>query len=222
MYFASELRAIVISVDYRLAPEHPFPASRDDCYEALNWIYNNSAAYDIDTTRVLLWGCSSGGNLAASLVLKDLANHEKSRIRHVNLVVPVTCHPDLCPPILTSPNASMRRFPFAGSSEESVAGLKRLWEIYAGDSFADPHASVLLAQVPENHPSTHVTVAGCDGLRDQGIAYSLLLRNAGIDTQLEIIPGVPHGINVSTDAVAAQQFFRNQVRAMNSALGDQF
>jgi acetyl esterase/lipase len=77
---------------------------------------------------------------------------------------------------------------------------------------------MLAVKPPQNHPPVHVTVAGRDGLRDEGIAYALHLRDAGIDTQLEIIPGVPHGITVPTTTHAARQFFRNQARVLNCAL----
>jgi acetyl esterase/lipase len=94
--------------------------------------------------------------------------------------------------------------------------------MYAGNNFSDPYASVLLTQPRNNHPSTHITVAGCDVLRDEGIAYALQLRNAGIDTQLEIVPGVPHGVTISPTTPVAEQFFRNQVRVLNCALNTNF
>lgn len=95
-------------------------------------------------------------------------------------------------------------------------------EVYAGSKYSDPYASVLLSEPRRNHPSVHITVAGCDALRDDGIAYALRLRNAGIDTQLEIIPGVPHGVNLSPTAIVAAQFFRNQARVLNCALNAEF
>ena len=91
-------------------------------------------------------------------------------------------------------------------------------EKYAGSKFADPFASVLLAEPRGNHPSAHITVSGCDRLRDEGIAYALQLRNAGVDTQLEIIPGVPHGLTLSPTSIVASQFFRTQVRVLKCAL----
>ena len=94
--------------------------------------------------------------------------------------------------------------------------------MYAGDRFSDPYASVLLAKPRSNHPPAHITVAGCDRLRDEGIAYALLLRNAGIDTQLEIIPGVPHGVTISPITPVAEQLFRNQIRVLNCALNTDF
>ena len=69
----------------------------------------------IDTKRVGLWGCSAGGNLAASVALRDSAEHTSARIRHVDLVVPVTCHPSLYPDALESSSASMKRLTFGGS-----------------------------------------------------------------------------------------------------------
>jgi hypothetical protein len=114
-------------VDYRLAPEYPFPAPRDDAYEALNWAIGNAATYNIDTRRIGVWGISAGGNIAASIALQDSIEHEATRIRHLNLIVPVTCHPDIYPSVLKSKNGSMQRFPFGGEAGTSNAALKRLW-----------------------------------------------------------------------------------------------
>ena len=126
-FFASELRAVVIGVDYRLAPEYKFPLPSNDCFEVLNWVSNNARDYSIDTARVGLWGCSAGGNLAASVALRDSAENEISRIRHVNLLVPVTCHPNLHPPVIQSSNASMQLSESDGTVEEARAGLITLW-----------------------------------------------------------------------------------------------
>jgi acetyl esterase/lipase len=90
-------------------------------------------------------------------------------------------------------------------------------EKYTGTQFSHPYASVLLAPAPLNHPPTHITVGGVDEIRDEGIAYAMHLRNAGIDTQLEIIPGIPHGINVPVTTHAARQFYRNQARVLKYA-----
>lgn len=81
---------------------------------------------------------------------------------------------------------------------------------------------MLLSDPPKNHPRVQIRVAGCGKLRGEGIAYALLLRNAGIDTQLEVVPGVPHGINVFTKSFAAEQFFRNQARVWDAALHTEF
>lgn len=107
-FFASELRAVVINVDYRLAPENKFPIPLNDCYQAVQWTIDNAATYNINPDRIGLWGCSAGGNLAAAVALRDAKEHNIPRIRHVNLIVPVTCHPDLYPEVLKASGSSGR------------------------------------------------------------------------------------------------------------------
>jgi acetyl esterase/lipase len=121
-FFASELRAVIINVDYRLAPEHPFPAPLDDCYEAIQWTIDHAAEYKIDKDRIGLWGCSAGGNLAAGVALRDAMEHQVSRICHANLVVPVTCHPDLYPEELKMGGSST-----LSGSEQHGKVLRELW-----------------------------------------------------------------------------------------------
>ena len=94
--------------------------------------------------------------------------------------------------------------------------------MYTNGEIDNPYVSMLHADLRPNHAPVHTTVAGCDAIRDEGIAYALKLRNAGIDSQLEIIPGVPHEINLSPDTYAARQFFRNQARVLNTALNSDF
>ncbi|KAL7929991.1 alpha/beta-hydrolase [Trichoderma chlorosporum] len=214
-FFASELYAVVINVGYRLAPEHQFPLPFNDCYHAVQWTIDNATEYKIDTNRIGLWGCSAGGNLAAAVALRDAKEHDTPRIRHVNLVVPVTCHPDVYPERLKTLGSSAHT---DKDPSAQLAILKAVWDNYTGAKFAHPYASVLTTAPPTNHPPSHITVAGRDELRDEGIAYALHLRNAGIDTQLEIIPGVPHGITFPTTTEVARQFFRNQARVLDYAL----
>jgi acetyl esterase/lipase len=76
----------------------------------------------------------------------------------------------------------------------------------------------LLAEVPPIFPSVDIPVAGSDGLRDEGISYTLKLRDGGVDAQLEIVPGAPHGLTLSPTTHAARQFYRNQARVLNIAL----
>ena len=121
---------MVVNVDYRLAPEHPFPHPHNDCYEAIQWTIDHAAEYRIDRMRVGLWGCSAGGNLAAGAALRDATEHEASRLRHVNLVVPATCYPDLYPPAFRESEASAQKF---GGSEDEVLGLRKLWGESTGD-----------------------------------------------------------------------------------------
>ncbi|KIE00043.1 alpha/beta hydrolase domain-containing protein, partial [Metarhizium majus ARSEF 297] len=214
IFFASELRAIVINVDYRLAPEHKFPLPLNDCYQAVQWTLDHAQEYSIDTARIAIWGCSAGGNLAAAVALRDAEEHKEPRIRHVNLVVPATCHPQLYPMTLKADESSSNKF---GAGLGTAAAAILIGK-YAGDKSLNPHVSVLSADIPANHPPVHVTVAGRDFLRDEGIAYSLRIRDAGIDSQLDVVPGVPHGLLFPPTTHVARQFFRNQARILDYAL----
>lgn len=93
-FFASELGAVVFGVDYRLAPEHNILTIHEDAYQALDWVFENASTYHVDPSRVAIWGCSSGGHLAAGVAMRDAKEHQPSRLCQVNLVVPALCHPD--------------------------------------------------------------------------------------------------------------------------------
>ncbi|KIW23823.1 uncharacterized protein PV07_11993 [Cladophialophora immunda] len=95
IFFASELRAVIFSVDYRLAPEHDLRTMHNDCYEALNWVTSPdiSATYRVDLSRLGLWGCSAGAHLGATGLLRDAVERASSRLRQASLVVPAVCHP---------------------------------------------------------------------------------------------------------------------------------
>ncbi|KAJ4531508.1 hypothetical protein HRR80_009470 [Exophiala dermatitidis] len=93
-FFASELRAVVFGVDYRLAPEHNILTIHEDAYQALEWVIKNAEKYSIDSGRIALWGCSAGGHLAATVAMRDAKEHNPSRLSQVNLVVPALCHID--------------------------------------------------------------------------------------------------------------------------------
>jgi len=211
-FFASELQAVIFNVNYRLSPENKFPIPLDDCYHVISWIIDSAERYNVDIDRIGLWGCSAGANLAAAVTLRDCSEHNPSRIRHAMLVVPVTCDPDYFPEPLKQKLAN------ASSTVKRETGeIKKIWEMYGGEKSSDPFCSVLLAPIPAHHPNVHVSVAGRDLLRDEGVAYVQKLRANGVDCQMELYPGVPHGLTLAPAAIVAKQFFRDQARLMNAA-----
>ena len=108
---------------------------------------------------------------------------------------------------------------FGSSQQTRLAKIPPILDKFADDRFkGDPYVSLFRAEVPANFPSVHITAAGCDGLRDEGIAYALKLRDAGVDAQLEIVPGAPHELTLSPTANISKQFYRNQARVLNVAL----
>jgi acetyl esterase len=171
----------VISVGYRLAPEHKFPAAVDDCYAATAWIAANLAP---DPDRVAVAGDSAGGNLAA--VVSMLARDRGT--------------PSLAAQVLIYPNTDYR-----GATQSMREGtdpalfnhhsVAWYWNHYLStpDDGLDPRVSPLLAPEHGDLPAALIITAEYDPLRDEGEAYAHRLRSAGVPVELTRYPGMPHG-----------------------------
>lgn len=178
--------AVVVSVDYRLAPVHPFPAAVDDCYAALTWAAGNGAdlgavpAQEGSAPRIGVMGESAGGNLSAvvCLLARDRGGPQ---ISHQALLYPPTDMTSM------SPSAANSLI----ISEPEMLAFKRL---YLGDADpADPRASPLLAGDHSGLPPALIQVAEHDPLRDDGVRYATALRSAGVPVRLTEYVGMPHG-----------------------------
>lgn len=171
-----DVDAVVVSVDYRLAPEHPFPAAHDDALAATLWAMQNVAALGGDPSRVAVAGESAGGNLAAStaLRLRDLGKRLAAQL----LIVPgVDMARDT-----TAIEAHRRDFPML-----TPADLREITRLAMGKNLALAASfppSPLRAGDFSGLPPTVIAVAGHDPLRDEGIAYARVLEAAGVSVQL--------------------------------------
>jgi len=201
-------------VDYRLIPEFSWPQNHNDCYHSIGWVIEHAAEYNVDTDRLALWGQSAGGHLAAGIALRDAVEHRPSRIRHVNLVVPVVCDHR------KEPYPLNKALGLDTIPKEMIAQFMTVLRQLTGSDLPsnDPYMSPLLSEIPTNHPSTYISAGGLDRLRDSGIAYALHLRKHGIDTQLEVVPGVPHAFTTANESYATKQFWQDQVKVLNMAL----
>ncbi|MFC5969735.1 alpha/beta hydrolase [Halomarina salina] len=191
---ADRTGCLVVSVDYRLAPEHPFPAAVDDAYAAVRWVAANAASFGGDPERVGVAGTSAGANLAAVTALRlreePVADLE---LAFQLLLYPITDH----------------AFD-TDSYEENADGplLTRadmgwFWEQYLRSSVdgANPYASPLRARDLSGLPSACVVTAGHDPLRDEGAAYAERLREAGVGVVHDHYPTMCHGFLSLTDEV---------------------
>jgi acetyl esterase/lipase len=183
---AATVGAVVVSVDYRLAPTHPFPAAVDDCYAGLTWAAENAA--DLGASggaaagppRIGVMGESAGANLSAVMCL--LARDRGGpQISHQALLYP--------------PTDMTHRAPAARNSliisEQDMLAFRRM---YLGDAdAADPRASPLLAADHSRLPPALIQVAEHDPLREDGVRYAAALRSAGIPVRLTEYVGMPHG-----------------------------
>ncbi|MEU5696172.1 alpha/beta hydrolase [Actinosynnema sp. NPDC020468] len=177
---AHDLGACVVSVDYRLAPENPFPAAVDDALDALRWVVESIADLGGDPSRVGLAGESSGANLAAvtAIAARDAGIPVAGQL----LVSPVTDFSTEYPSATENGDGYFL-------TRADLAVIRRFY-LGAGDA-ADPRVSPALADLAGVAPAV-VGVAGFDPLRDDGIAYAATLLRAGVPTALRVYPGLIH------------------------------
>jgi acetyl esterase len=163
---------IIVSVEYRRAPEHPHPAALEDALDAVHWAADNAARWGGDAARLALGGDSSGGHLAAVTANRLCATHEAPRLRGLLLLYPVTDHP----------SANHLSYTENATGYGLEAKLMRwFWAQYArGFSPDDPDVSPLRLQKVPPLPPAFVATAEYDVLRDDGIAYAEKLAGARV------------------------------------------
>ena len=174
----------VVSVDYRLAPEHPFPVPLEDCYHSTQWLIAHANDLRIDAGRVAVAGDSAGGNLATG-VCRLGRGRRGARLRHQALIYPVTD--------AACDNASWREL--GQGYMLSRDWMLWAWECYVPDPAhrADPLASPLRAPDFSDQPPATIVTADHDPLRDEAEAYAARLRDAGVAVTARRYLGVIHG-----------------------------
>lgn len=201
----------IISVDYRLAPEFPFPAPLDDCYNALCWVKENAGSVNIDAARIAVAGDSAGANLAAAVCLK--AKQEgNTAIAFQLLIYPVTDFSFDTPSYTENAEGYML----------TREGMHWFWNHYIGHDKAlasDPLASPLKASDFSDLPPACVLTAEFDPLRDEGMAYAAALEQAGVDVTSRCFDGMIHGFFDMKDKIqGARDAMDFATRALKKAL----
>jgi acetyl esterase len=182
-HLARRVRAVVVSVDYRMAPEHKAPTAAYDCIDATRWIAGHAEVLRADTSRLAVCGDSAGGNLAA--VLAQAARDEGGpRIVHQSLVYPATD--------LTLASASIDEHADAPMLTRANILAFRSHYLPEGADPSSPVLSPLLGDLTGLPPAL-IQTADLDPLRDDGIRYADALRSAGVPTRLTNYVRVPHG-----------------------------
>jgi acetyl esterase len=176
--------AVVVSVDYRLAPEHKFPAAVVDCYAATVWVASNAERFGIDPRRISVGGDSAGGTLATVVSLKSREEHGPA-IALQAMVYPVT---DL------SSFATESYQEFAEGYQLTKAEMEWFRNHYLSsmEQAGNPDASPLLARDLRGLPPALILTAECDPLRDEGEAYAKRLADAGVPVTCTRYPGMIH------------------------------
>ncbi len=216
IHFAKEVQAVVVAVDYRLAPEYPYPAALNDCYATLKWIVKNAKGLNIDSSRIAVVGGSAGGNLAIALALK--ARDEKGpQIKVLMPFYPMLDH--------TNSTASGRSV-FAEPMLTSEA-LKQNWAHYLRNvapnqvpKYADP----ILETDWKNLPPVYTFIGDIDPLRDPTLIFADKLHHSGVPFVLRLYKGAYHAFDlyaptapISMDAMNQVIFILQRALALNLA-----
>jgi acetyl esterase len=173
----------VVSVDYRLAPEHPYPAALDDAIAVLNWVVTNAAELDVDAGRLAVAGSSAGAALAACLA-------QRSADRSLPPVVFQLLHQPVLDDRVTPSKAEFRTSPaFDGEAAELM------WRHYLATEPASPDAVPARRSRLDGLPSALITCAEIDPFRDEAIDYARRLLHAGVSTELHVFGRTCHGFD---------------------------
>jgi acetyl esterase/lipase len=190
-----------VSVEYRLAPETPYPGPLDDCYAGLRWTVEHADELGIDPNQIGLVGTSAGGGLAAGLAL--LARDRGEIALQFQLLE--------CPMIddRRVTHSSQLDALLVWSRESNQFG----WQAYLGDLYGavDVPYYAAASRCPDldGLPPSYVCVGGADGFRDEDIEYALRLNQASVPTELHVYPGAPHGVGMFAGTDVARRYQRD-------------
>ncbi len=197
-----KLGFVGVSVEYRLAPDTPYPGPLEDCYRGLRWTYEHAQELGIDPSRIGVMGVSAGGGLAASLALLARDRGE----------VPIAFQ------LLDQPMLDDRRRTVS-SQQDGLAVWSRNsntfgWQSYLGDLYGRDNVPYTAAPARATDlsglPPALITVGAVDGFRDEDVDYAVRLNQAGVPAELHVYPGGCHGFNLmAPDAPVAQQCRRD-------------
>ena len=205
---AKTVGCCIVSVNYRLAPEHPYPIPLEDCYTALRWLFSQSEQLHISTDLVAVGGLSAGGNLAAALALLARDRGEFSIIFQLLL----------CP--MLDPSGNRDAYQRIYDQRLWNRELNNIgWASYLNGIDPIPvYAAPLLAKSLEKLPSTYLLVGDQDIFVDENTEYAQRLMQAGVPVELHIIPGAFHGYEFGVpDAAISQQAWQLHTSALRHA-----
>ncbi|TSI05129.1 alpha/beta hydrolase [Lysinibacillus sp. BW-2-10] len=206
--YVNEANCIVVAVDYRLAPEHPYPAPIEDCYAAVCWMVNEAAQLAIDVNKIGVAGSSAGGGLTAALTL--LARDRQ--FPKIHLQLPLY-------PMIDDRNNT----PSANEITEGMIWNQQLneegWKMYLGDLYGTDHipsyAAPARATDYSNLPTTYTFIGQLDPFRDETISYVSNLVQAGVDVEFHLYPGAYHAFEgLNPDSPIAQYATNEYINAI--------
>lgn len=208
---AFELGCVILSPDYRLAPETIFPGAIEDCYAALGWLHGQAASLGIDRARIAVMGESAGGGLAAALAL--LARDRGDYRLAFQL---------LDAPMLDDRTCVREPHPFAGdyifTASSNRFGWRALLGTEPGGPDVSPYAAAARATDLAGLPPAFIATGALDLFVEEDVDYALRLGRAGVSVELHVYPGCIHGFGMAAMAAVARAAVRDKHDALRRAL----
>ena len=213
IHFVREAGLVIVSVDYRYAPEHPFPSALEDCHAALTWIKANASQLGVDADRIAIGGESAGGGLAAALVQLAVDRKEVKPVFQL-LIYPMlddrtVLRSDLADRVYRAWNQESNRFG---------------WESYLGRKCSaeavPPYSVPARREDLSTLPPAWIGVGTLDLFHDEDVTYAKRLKECGVDCELTVVPGAFHGFDLAGMQVnVVRDFIGSQVDALKKNLG---
>lgn len=206
---ASAVGAVFVSVDYRLAPEHPYPAALHDCLRALTWIRDQADVLGTDPARLGIYGMSAGGGLALATALanRDAGGTPPSLVMAIYPMLDDRC--------ITASSQEIRTL----GAWDRAANVEA-WSLYLGGQVADAYAAPARATRLDGLPSTFIDVGALDLFRDECISFAQRLMQASVPTTLLVYPGCFHGAELAApDAAVSKSIWAARTETLRRALG---
>lgn len=212
--FVTGVNCVVVSIDYRLAPEHKYPAAIEDCYAGLKWTVNNAEKLKIDSSRIAIAGASAGGGLTAALALMV---RDRGEIE-VSFQAPLYPMLDDRNITFSSHEINEENLPKAWNREANEIA----WKMYLGDKTSEEtpyYAAPARATDLAGLPPAYIFIGQLDPFRDETIEYVTRLAKAGVPVEFHLYPGCFHGFDsIFNNADISKQARSGFINALSKAL----
>ena len=208
---AAEVGCMVVSVDYRLAPETRAPGAVEDCYSALKWLHENADELGVDHKRIAIGGESAGGGLAAALALFARDQGE------FNVCFQVLIYPMLDDRTAAGENDNPHTGEFLWTNESNAFGWGSLLGEEPGGDNVSPYAAAARATDLSNLPPAYISTGSLDLFLEENIDYATRMLRAGVNVELHIFPGAYHGYEMAAESRIAIQSEKERRDALKRA-----